>query len=203
MWTHTFSRVCSTTYNGPDLSKMHQQHGHSRITRLVHFVRTKNLPFSIDDVKRVCFTLKVCAELELRFFQKPLETSIKAMRPWERIFIDFKGPLEVENSYLFFVIDEFSRYPFAFPCQDMTTATVIQCLSHLFSLFSLPLYVHSNSGISFMSKELKHYLSNRALATSRSSPYHPTDNSQAERMNQPVWRTVEMILCNYKQPNSA
>ena len=78
------------------------------------------------------------------------------MRPWERISINFKGPLEGKNPYLLFVIDEFSRYPFAFPCRDMTTSTVIQCLSQLFCLFGLPLYVHSDRDTSFMSKELKH-----------------------------------------------
>ena len=122
----TFSRVCSIAYNnGLDLSKMHQQLGHPGVTRLLHFVRTKNLPFSVDDVKRLCSTCKICAELKLNFFRKRPETLIKAMRPWERIFIDFKGPLEGKNPYLLFVINEFSRYPFAFPCRDMTTSTVI------------------------------------------------------------------------------
>ena len=105
----TFSRVCSIAYNGLDLSKMHHHLGPPGVTRLVHFVRTKNLPFSVDNVKRVCSTCKICAELKPKFFRKPPEILIKAMHPWERISIDFKGPLEEENPYLLFVIDEFSR----------------------------------------------------------------------------------------------
>ena len=77
----TFSRVCSITYNGLDLSKMHQQLGHPGVTRLVHFVRTKNLPFSVDDVKRVCSTCKICADLKPKFFRKLPETLKKFMRP--------------------------------------------------------------------------------------------------------------------------
>ena len=98
----TFLRVFSIAYNGLNLSKMHQQFGHPGVTRLVHFVRTKNLPFSVDDVKRVCSTCKICAELKPKFFQKPPETLMKAMRPWERISIDFKGPVRRKESVFAF-----------------------------------------------------------------------------------------------------
>ena len=65
----TFSRVYGIAYNELDLSKMHQQLGHPGVTRLVHFVRIKNLPFSVDDVKRVCSTCKICAELKPKCFR--------------------------------------------------------------------------------------------------------------------------------------
>ena len=114
------------------LSNIHKQLGHPGISRLSHFVRTKNLPFLVEDVKNVCKSCQVCAEIKPRFYEKPKEKLIKAMRPWERISIDFKGPLDGRNKYALFVIDEFSRYPFAFPCRDITTATVV---SHLTTLF--------------------------------------------------------------------
>jgi len=95
------------------------------------------------------------------------------------------------------IVDEYSRYPFAFACRDMTTSTVIHCLSQLFCLFGHPLYVHSDRGPSFMSQELKKYLSNRGISSSRSSPYH--GNSQCERINQTVWRTVKLLLPTYNK----
>jgi len=45
-----------------------------------------------------------------------------------------------------------------------------------------------------MSKELKDYLHSRGIATSHSTPYHPTGNSQCEWCNQTVWKTVSLIL---------
>ena len=103
---------------------------------------------------------------------------------------------------MFLVVDEFSRYPFAFACSNMTSSTVIHCLGQLFCLFGHPQYVHSDRGSSFMSHDLKKYLSDRGIASSKSSPYHPTGNSQCERVNQTVWRTIKLLLHTYKQPES-
>ena len=125
------------------------------------------------------------------------------MRPRERISIGFKSLLDGCNKYVLFVIDEFIRYPFAFPCRDITTATVISHLTTLICMFGFPSYVHSDRGSSFMSKELKEYLTTRGIATSRSTPYHPTDNSQCERINQTVWKNVKLFLRNYELPQKA
>ena len=82
----------------------------------------------------------------------------------------------------------------------MSSATVISCLSTLFNIFGLPLYVHSDRGSSFTSRELKQYLNDRGVATSRSTPYHPTGKAQCERVNQTVWRTVKLTLRNLNLP---
>ena len=47
-----------------------------------------------------------------------------------------------------------------------------------------------------MSAALKQYLLLRGIATSRSTPYHPQGNSQCERINQTLWRTVKLMLCD-------
>ena len=121
---------------------------------------------------------------------------IKALDPFDRILIEFKGPLPSasKNKYLLTVVDEFTQYPFAFPCSDITAATVIKCLSQIFAVFGLPRYVHSDRAASFMSRELKEYLHNKLVATRHSSPYNPTGNSQVERFNGIIRRTVKLAL---------
>ena len=107
---------------------------------MLHFVRTKNLPFSTEDVKRVNSSCRTCAQVKPDFF-KPTEDQhlIKATRPMERLSIDFKGPLPTNsrNKYLFTAVDEYSRFPFAVPFVDMSSSTVITCLDQIFSIFGM------------------------------------------------------------------
>jgi len=160
---------------------------------LNHFVRCKNLPFSIEEVKRVCSECRSCAEIKPRFFRKCDETLIKAIQPWQTISTDFKGLVKGRNNYLLIMIDECTRFPFVFPCRNMTRKVVIECLTRLFCLFGLPGFVHSDLGAYFMSRELKEYLTSRGVATSRTIPYHPTGNAQCERWNQTIWRTIKLM----------
>ena len=54
--------------------------------------------------------------------------------------------------------------------------------------------MHSDRGASFMSQELKRYLTERGIASSKTTLYHPTGNAQCERINQTIWRTVKLLL---------
>ena len=214
----TFSRMkfCSATAtsdkslnysantNSVDLSFIHRNLCHPGITRLMHFVRTKNLPFSLDDVKRVTTQCKACAEVRPRYYKPPGTSLIKATRAYERLSVDFKGPLPStsKNKYLLTIIDEYSRFPFAFPCQDMTATTVINCYSQLFTMFGAAGYIHSDRGASFMSREVKDYLQEKGVATSRSTPYNPQGNGQVERLNSTLWKAIEVSLKSRDLPIS-
>ena len=61
------SRACSIIPLAEDLSQLHNKLGHPGISRLSHFVRSKNLPFSTEDVKKVCTSCKICADLKPQF----------------------------------------------------------------------------------------------------------------------------------------
>lgn len=193
----TLSRAfCSSLCPTSDLKRLHDTLCHPGITRFYHFVRSKNLPFSLDDVKSVIQQCRICAELKPRFFKPSNSGLIKATQPFERISMDFKGPLPstTRNKYILTVIDEYSRFPFAFACTDMTSSTIVSCLVELFSIFGLPSFVHSDRGSSFMSDELKQFLHNQGIATSRSTPYNPQSNGQVERLNATLWKSITLCL---------
>jgi len=59
------------------------------------------------------------------------------------------------------VVDEYSRFPFAFPCHS--AETVISCLNQLFTLFGMPDYIHSDRGPAVVSHDL-HTCTIEALA---------------------------------------
>ena len=185
------------------LQELHQNLCHSVVRRLAHYVRPKNLPFSMEDVKRTCSSCRVCAELKPRFYIPQKGTLIKATQPFERIAIDFKGPPPTctRNMYLLVIVDEFSLFPFCYPCPNMNFETV-KCLNDLFTLCGVPSCVHSDNARSFLSREIKHFFTERGIATSHCSIYHPTGNSQVEKYmyNGVIWCSVRLSLKSQNLP---
>lgn len=181
-----------------DLQRLHISLCHPGVSRLAHFVRTRNLPYSMDEIRQIVSSCSTCRRLKPRFLRPNNARLIHSIRPFDRISIDFKGPLpsSSRNKYLFIVVDEYSRFPFAFPCSDISSTTVINCLSTLFSMCGLPGYVHSDRGTSFMSSQVKSFLHEMGVPTSRSTPYHPTGNAQCERYVGIIWRTINLSLAS-------
>ena len=104
-----FSRICSSLTSAStnkNLYYIHETLGHPRITRLWHFIKSKNLPYSLSEVKQTCQNCNTCAEIKPRFYRKPTETLILAIQPWQRISLDFKAPVKSKNNYLLIVIDD-------------------------------------------------------------------------------------------------
>ena len=178
------------------LHQIHEALCHPGITRLFHFVRAKNLPFSVDDVRKTVGNCRVCSEIKPRFYTPPVASLVKATQPFERLSLDFKGPLPStsKNRYLLTIVDEFSRFPFAFPCRSTDATTVIACLNDLFAVFGMCAYIHSDCGSAFLSTELVSYLHCRGIACSRTSVYNPRGNGQCERYNGIIWSAVKLAL---------
>ena len=178
------------------LFELHESLCHPGITRFMQFVRSRNLPYSLEEVKNMTKSCRVCAKIKPRYFQADEGILIKAMHCVDRLNVDFKGPIQSRsnNKYLFVAVDEYSRFPFAIPCKDTSSETVIQCLQSIFSIFGFPNYLHSDRGAAFMSNSVKAFLRDSGVASSRSTPYHPQGNGQCERFVGLVWRTVLLAL---------
>ena len=192
--------TCGAASSSTALQELHDSLCHPGVTRMFHFVRSRNLPFSVDDVKTMTANCSVCREIKPSFFRPKNQKLVKATQPFERLSVDFKGPLPStsRNRYILTITDEFSRFPFAFPCQDMTSSTVIKCFCQLFTMFGMPSYIHSDRGPSFMSEELKSFLHSKGIATSRTTAYNPQCNGQVEKLNGTLWRAVQLALKSRK-----
>ena len=190
------SNICCATPSFNSLEDLHRTLCHPGQVKMIHYVRTSNLPYSVDDVKRVCSECRVCVIEKPRYF-KPLNPPlIKSTKPYERLSIDFKGPLPstTRNQYFLTVVDEYSRFSFAFPCRDVGTDTVKACLEKLFSLFGEPHSIHSDRGSGFISQELKDWLLENRIHASHSARYNPQGNGQCERYNGVLWKNVNLAL---------
>ena len=111
----TFSRVYCSAVSSDTLVDLHNSLCHPGVTRLYAFVKSRNLPYSVDDVKRVCGSCPICQVCKPQFCKPPVSHLIKSTQPFERLNIDFKGPLpsSSRSKYMLTIVDEFSRFPFA------------------------------------------------------------------------------------------
>ena len=163
--TYCASLSCQTSV----LVELHEKLCHPGVSRLLNFVRSRNLPFSTD-VKKTCASCRICAELKPQFYRSAEGTLMKATCPIQRINIDFKGPLPIatRKRYLLVNVDEYSWFSFLYACTDMQTSAVINCLELLFSMSGMPEYIHSDRAGSFISQKLKEYpLKNGLLPVTR------------------------------------
>ena len=145
----------------------------------------------MDDIKKTTSDCQVCSELKPQF-HKVYGKLIHATQPFERLNIDFKGPLplSIQNKYVLTIVNEYSRVSFAFLCPDVNSSTVIKCLSQLFSIFGMPGYIYSDWGLSLILTELKLFLNARGVVTSQTCVYNPTGNGQVEWYSGIIWNTI-------------
>ena len=202
------SRVASLSVKDlGKLKEMHSQLSHPGITRFLHYVRSKNLPYSADDVRAVVNNCPSCCKIKPRFYRDQTDKHlIKATAPFERLNVDYKGPLpdseDSSNKYILNIIDEYSRFPFAFACPDMKWTTVKACFLQLFALFGTPHYVHSDRGPNFLCKDLRDFLHSHQIATSNTSAYNPRGNGQVEKYNGVLWKAISLHLEERGLPNN-
>ena len=151
----TLSRVYCSSLSSSTLHDIHAALCHSGVAQMYHYVKANNRPYSSEEVRRIIASCKICAEVKPQF-HKPTEMHlIEATQPMERLRIDFKGPLPSagRSKYMLTVVDEYSRFPFGFPCRSMESQTFVSCLSQPIGLFGYCGCIHSDRGASFMSNE--------------------------------------------------
>ena len=128
------------------------------------------MPYSFDDVKKMTSVDAICGEINPKFFKLPIVSFIRSLQPFERLSMDFKGPLfsKTNNHYIFSVVYEFLQFSFFFSCRSRT---IILCLRSLFNLFGFPAIVNSDNAKCFVSKKIKKFLNERRIASTFSSVY--------------------------------
>ena len=72
------------------------------------------------------------------------------------------------------VVDEFSRFPFAFPYAMTDAKNVINYLNRFLPyLFCMPAFIHFNRFSAFVTQELTNYLFKGGSACNKTSVYNP------------------------------
>ena len=182
---------------------LHEKLHHPGIVRMWEFIRRHNYAFSLDDVKKTIAGCATCREVKPKFY-KPAETApvIRSLQPFERLSMDIVGPktpaFGTGNVYALTLVDEYSRFPFAFGLKTITTESIVRCLRSLFAVFGCPAYIHTDRGRQFVSSEFDSFCSQNGIAHSRTTPYRPGSNGQCERYNGTIFKTIRCILHSRK-----
>ena len=101
---------------------------------------------------------------------------------WHRVHVDFAGP---DNGVMFFIIvDAYTKWPEVFIMNSTTSTNCIRILKSVFSRFGLPYRLVGDNGPQLVSEEFVSFLSSYGIAHSRTAPYHPSTNGEAERFVQ-------------------
>ena len=87
----TFTRVkCASIYSN-SLRDIHTVLCHPGVTRLNHFIKSKNLPYSLDNIKQVCMECKICQEVKTRYYN-PKKVKLVFRKGYQSISRDHFHP---------------------------------------------------------------------------------------------------------------
>lgn len=153
--------------------------------------------------KEVTDMVKRCHACQL---SKPLNTlpqgrmsSQLSTYPWERIYIDFVGPLprsKKGNVYALTIIDGFSKFTCIEPMRNASASLVISLLSRkIFPKFGYPKYLVSDNGPAFKAKSFHDMTFKLGIKHVRCSPYYPKGN-QAERVHRNLKCALSTLCSN-------
>ena len=117
--------------------------------------------------------------------------------PLDRLSTDVLGPLPEShqgNKYVLVVTDHFTRWVEIFAIPDQTATTCAEkILDEVIARFGCPYDLHSDQGRNYVSQIFVDLCKLLEIRKTRSSPYNPRCNGQAERFN----RTLVQMIKSY------
>ncbi len=170
--------VIPSKYQEQVLAELHMDH--PGMVRMKSLARLHVWWCTLDqDIEQ---TVRDCHECQTNRCKFPLKVSNPwawPTRPWQRIHVDFAGPME-GMSYLI-VVDAKSKWMEIIPMSSTTTTATLRALRFHFSVHGLPEEMVSDNGPQFVSQEMKEFLKFNGIRQCLSPPYHPSSNGEAER----------------------
>lgn len=155
-----------------------------------------NMRRDIAEYIRACDTCQKNAPYSTNTDNIP-KGSLAVFEPFERIDMDFIGPLPTDldgKCFILVVVDAFTRWVELFALSNCTAESVGICLSRLALRYGPFRQILSDNGPAFIASSIKSMLEEMDTNHVFSTPYHHQGNGQVERVNREVMRHVRSIV---------
>ena len=165
--------------------------GHLGVEKMKRIIRDRVWFPGIDEaVEKFAKRCEACARTALSSKPTPIQLTTVAERPWERIAIDFHGPL-ANGHELMVLVDEHSKFPVVAEVDSTAMEHVKPKLEEIFSLMGYPSNVRSDNGPPFKSREFAEYVKTCGFVHKRITPLHPQANGQVENFNKGIKKAIQ------------
>ncbi|EYC13949.1 hypothetical protein Y032_0042g619 [Ancylostoma ceylanicum] len=121
----------------------------------------------------------------------PLKTWPSPSRVWQRVHVDFAGPLQ--GVYYLVVVDAFSKWPEMIEMSNISASKTVKALKSLFARYGLQQTIVSDNGTQFTSEQFKTMCDEGGIVHIKTAPYHPQSNGQTERFVDTVKRGIKKL----------
>ena len=129
---------------------------------------------------------------------EPVSSSELPPQPWQRLTMDYHGPLD-DGSELLVVVDEYSRYPVVKRVTSTAAKHLIPILDDIFASFGIPEIIRSDNGPPFNGEEFASYCKHQGIKHQPATPGSPWVIGIAEVFNKSLLK-VRKAACNARVP---
>jgi hypothetical protein len=165
--------------------------GHQGVNRTKSLLREKVWFPQIDSMveSRILNCIPCQATYDPKQREPLLMTELPS-RPWEKVSMDFYGPLPSGHSLLV-TKDDYSRFPEVDILASQSASATIPALDKLFASRGVPDVVRTDNGTPFQSADFKAFSEELGFTHRKITPYWPEANGGAERFMRTMGKTVK------------
>lgn len=170
---------------------------HQGITRTKQRLRLlywwPNMDTQVENLIQNCVVC-LANDKTVRPSHAPLQPVEYPEKAWHKLGLDIVGPIEnapPSSRFMISLIDYHSKWPEVCIAPAVTTATVVNFLSQVFSREGYPSEIVTDHGSQFTSRDFQSFLNARDIKHVYSSAYYPAANGAVERFNSVIKNAIQ------------